>query len=112
MFFNELSEPLHMPLPDHHQTPADIAHLVDWLTDTRQPLLPEHLRNIDANGTSVQPTTIQAHIEETYNAGDRLPTRRPGSRRAALRRQAPRPGGFSCNVEGCDKAFDRQCELK
>jgi hypothetical protein len=108
----DTNEPFHMSPLDHHQTQADFAPLLDWVTDARQPLMNEHLRNIDANETTVQPTTIQAHIEEIYTPGDRLPSRRPGSRKAAHRRQAPRPGGFLCTVEGCDKAFDRQCELK
>jgi hypothetical protein len=101
-----------MLLLDHNQTQADFTPLVDWVTGTRQPLDNEHLRNIDANETTVLPTTIQAHIEDTYTPGDRLTTRRPGSRKAAHKRQAPRPGGFPCSVDGCDKTFDRQCELK
>ncbi|RMZ73357.1 Glis family zinc finger 1 [Pyrenophora seminiperda CCB06] len=76
-----------------------------------QPLNDEHIQSMDANETTVQPTTIQTHIEETYTVGDRLPARRPRSRKAAQRRQAPRDGGFSCNADDCDKVFNRQCDL-
>jgi len=77
-----------------------------------QPLNDEHIQSMDANETTVQPTTIQTHIEDTYTPGDRLPARRPRSRKAAQRRQAPRDGGFTCNADGCDKVFNRQCDLK
>ncbi|KAF1940453.1 hypothetical protein EJ02DRAFT_406615 [Clathrospora elynae] len=111
MLYNE-SELFHMPVFGHQQTQDDLAPIYEYVKEAeRRPLNNEHLRCMDADETTVQPTTVQAHIEDTYTPGDRLETRRPGSRKAAHRRQAPRAGGFPCDVEGCDRAFDRQCEL-
>lgn len=87
-------------------TAADLAPIYAYVTESRrQPLDKEHVWCINANETTIQPSTVQAHIEDTYTPGDR-------SRRAPHRRQAPRVGGFPCKVDGCGKAFNRACELK
>ncbi|KAF1830233.1 hypothetical protein BDW02DRAFT_110661 [Decorospora gaudefroyi] len=101
--------PMSLPDRDQHQTEADLAPIYDWVQ--RQPLNNEHVRRIDANETRVQPNTIQAHLEDIYIPGDRLPIQQPASRKSTQRRQAPRPGGFTCNMRNCDKTFNRQCEL-
>lgn len=112
MLYNEPAH-FHAPLQDFNQTAADLAPIFAYVTEQpRQPLINEHIRFIDANGTTVQPATVQAHIEDIYTPGDRLPSRRPGSRKAPHKRQAPRPGGYPCSVEGCERTFDRACELK
>jgi hypothetical protein len=82
-----------------------------------QPLADDVVRRLGDNGTTVQPSTVQIHVESTYNPGDRLQpfSRAPspaGSRRPPHRRQAPRKDGFPCPVDGCGETFDRSCELK
>ena len=98
----------------HYQTAADLAPILAYVTDApSQTLIDENMDYINANETTVRTTTVQAHIEDTYTPGDRLQHARPsGSRRPAHRRQAPRLGGYSCSAEGCDRIFDRACELK
>ena len=96
---------LHMPPLGFDRTQPDLAPIYDYVNGG-QPLLREHVQVMDANETMVQPATVQAHVEDTYNPGDRLAT--PGSRK----RQAPRPGGFHCDKDGCSKTFNRQCDLK
>jgi len=79
----------------------------------RQPLVDRVVRRLNENRTTVQPSTIQIHVEGTYNPGDRLDAvSRAGSRRPPHRRHAPRPGGFPCALDGCVKTFDRSCDLK
>jgi hypothetical protein len=67
---------------------------------------------INANETTIQPATVQAHIEDIYTPGDRLDDARLSSRKAPHRRQAPRARGYPCILDGCGKTFDRACELK
>ena len=77
--------------------------------------------------TASEPSIVQEHVEDTYTLGDRLlqahieGTYTPGDRAPATesrrtpktrRRQAPRLGGFPCTIEGCEKAFNRSCDLK
>lgn len=114
MLYND-PEPkaFHANLADFSQTDADLAPIFAYVTEEdRQPLINEHIRYINANETTIQPATVQAHIEDIYTPGDRLQSRPPTSRKAPHRRQAPRPGGYPCHVEGCDRVFDRACELK
>ncbi|KAF2180662.1 hypothetical protein K469DRAFT_277114 [Zopfia rhizophila CBS 207.26] len=73
-----------------------------------QPLRDDYVRQLNENATTIQPSTIQIHIEGTYTPGDRISP--PPSRRAQ-RREAPRPGGYPCQYNGCRKAFDRRCDL-
>jgi hypothetical protein len=99
-----------MPSLDFDQTQSDFALLYQYVNPGVQPLISEHVRVMDANETTIQPATVQAHVEDTYTPGDRLSARR--DRRAQQKRQAPRAGGFRCNEDGCGKTFDRQCDLK
>jgi hypothetical protein len=109
MLWNE-PQAFHPPLPDAHQTAAHLAPIYAYVTG-RQPLLNENIRYVNANETTIQPTTMQTHVEETYTPGDRLASRN-SSRKASRSRQTPRPRGYPCAFEGCEKAFDRNCELK
>jgi len=95
-------------LPDAVQTSRDFAPLLEYIRP--QQLLGENLDYINENETTVQPATVQAHVEDTYTPGDRLAKKR--SRRVAHRRQAPCVNGFPCDHGGCDRVFDRACELK
>jgi hypothetical protein len=70
----------------------------------------ENLRCVNTYETTIQPSTVQAHIEDIYTPGDRLV--KISSRKASHRRQAPRHRGYPCGFEGCEKTFDRACELK
>ncbi|KAH4958747.1 hypothetical protein HBI78_174470 [Parastagonospora nodorum] len=97
-------------LPDVHQIDTDYTALIDYVARVRtQSLMNENVQYINANETTIQPATVQAHIEDIYTPGDRLD--KTSSRKAPHRRQAPRPGGYSCRHEGCMKTFDRACEL-
>jgi len=98
-----------MPPLGFDRTQPDLAPIYDFVNGG-QSLLREHVRVMDANETTVQPATVQAHVEDTYNPGDRLATRR--NRKGSNKRQAPRPGGFHCDEDGCSKTFDRRCDLK
>ncbi|KAG9192586.1 hypothetical protein G6011_11320 [Alternaria panax] len=103
----------YMPPLDFEQTPSDLAPVYEYLNAGHgQPLINDHMRTMDVNETTVQPATVQAHIEDIYTPGDRLSARRSRNRKAVQKRQAPRPGGFLCSTDGCDRAFDRQCDLK
>lgn len=92
----------HAPL-----TAADLAPIFAYVEADRQPLMNSHVHSLNANETTVQPATVQAHVEDIYTPGDRT-----GSRRAPHRRQAPCAAGYPCKHDGCGKAFDRACELK
>ncbi|KAF1843279.1 uncharacterized protein K460DRAFT_142421 [Cucurbitaria berberidis CBS 394.84] len=105
-------EPFHAPLPNFDPTEVDLALLREYVTgENRHPLISEYIYDMDANGTTVQPTTIIEHIKDIYTPGDRLQSPRSGSRKASHKRQAPRLGGYPCTFEGCEKIFDRNCEL-
>ncbi|EDU45580.1 Zinc-finger double domain containing protein [Pyrenophora tritici-repentis] len=100
-----------MSLFDRDETEA-LAPLYEYVHATYgQPINNESIQSMEANETKVQSTTIQTHIEDTYTPGDRLSARPSKPRRAAQRRQAPRDGGFACKADGCDKVFNRQCDL-
>lgn len=96
-------------LPVINHTEPDLKPLFDYLAD-RQPLIDENVQYINADETTMQPATIQAHIEDTYTPGDRLQSK--PARKASNRRQPPRPGHYRCTANGCERTFDRQCELK
>jgi hypothetical protein len=96
---------------DFGQTQLDLLPIREYVdAGYRQPLIDEHVQIMDVNETTVQQSTVQAHVEDTYTPGDRLSARR--NRKSTHKRQAPRPGGFHCNKDGCSKTFDRQCDLK
>ncbi|KAF2684451.1 hypothetical protein K458DRAFT_31981 [Lentithecium fluviatile CBS 122367] len=98
--------PQDWPFDEPEPTPA-----VPFFTDAdRQPLLDANVRRLNDDATTIQPSTVQIHVEGTYNPGDRL---RAVSRRSPHKRQAPRPGGgFPCPFDGCGKSYDRSCDLK
>ena len=99
------------PISDVHQNAVDLAPIFAYLSENnKQQLMNESIRTINANETTIQPETVQAHIEDTYTPGDRLPKPRKTSHTG--RRQAPRSRGYPCRYEGCEKTFDRACELK
>ncbi|KAF2636743.1 hypothetical protein P280DRAFT_139877 [Massarina eburnea CBS 473.64] len=77
---------------------ADTQSLNDWNIEQLNDQL-------DENATTVQPRTIQHHIDGTYTPGDRL---QPPARS----RQASRPGGFGCSFRGCAKRYNRACDVK
>ncbi|KAF2271460.1 uncharacterized protein EI97DRAFT_408137 [Westerdykella ornata] len=90
------------PQPQHPRSPMDSSESV--------PLYNAFLRRLECDSTSVSRHTIEIHVHHTYLPGDRIAQqgeRRPHSQR----RHPPRTGGFPCSFEGCDKAFDRRCEL-
>lgn len=80
----------------------------------RQSLQDHHLLQFNQNATIVMPSTVQAHVYDTYTVGDRLESRSStGPRHQQPRRQPPRPGGgFPCEVEDCGKAYNRHCDLR
>ncbi|KAH7382392.1 hypothetical protein DE146DRAFT_226199 [Phaeosphaeria sp. MPI-PUGE-AT-0046c] len=109
MLYHEPRASCH-PLPDVHQTADDLAPVLAYVTEARRQLLMnENLRYVNANETTIQPATVQAHIEDTYTPGDRLG--KSSTRKAPHRRQAPRFHGYPCRFEGCERTFDRACEL-
>ncbi|KAH7071043.1 hypothetical protein FB567DRAFT_612666 [Paraphoma chrysanthemicola] len=112
-------QPFHAPLPDPNQmTIDDLEPVLAYVTahnlqePLQQPLMNDNVQCFDANETTVQPATVMEHIKDIYTPGDRLDEKRAvASPRSPNRRQAPRRGGFPCDHEGCDKTFDRACEL-
>ncbi|KAF1361292.1 hypothetical protein EJ07DRAFT_112493, partial [Lizonia empirigonia] len=67
---------------------------------------------MNENGTAVQSVTVQAHVDDTYLPGYRQAPASPAeSQCSPHRRQAKRKNGFACTIEGCNKTFDRNCEL-
>jgi hypothetical protein len=110
MLYNE-PHPFRSPLQDVHDPVADLAPIFAYVAEAyRQPLMNDNVRYINANETTIQPTTVQAHIEDIYTPGDRLDGTK--QRRVPHRRQAPRVRGYPCQFDGCEKTFDRACELK
>ncbi|KAF1913425.1 hypothetical protein BDU57DRAFT_356113 [Ampelomyces quisqualis] len=96
------------PIADVRQTAPDLAPIYAYLREHQMPqLMNENVRNINANETTIQPQTVQAHIEDTYTPGDRLSK----PRKTSHRRQAARSRGYPCSYEGCEKTYDRACEL-
>lgn len=99
------------PVQDVHQAVEDLGPVLAYLTEARrQPLMNENLRYVNANETTIQRATVQAHVEDTYTPGDRLG--KSSLRKAPHRRQAPRVHGYPCRFQGCERTFDRACELK
>jgi hypothetical protein len=116
MLYNE-PQYLTPPISDVHQTAADLAPIYAYITEARhQPLVNDNVRSINANETTIQPETVQAHIEDIYTPGDRAKGKRVRSRSssdgARQTRQAPRTRGYPCVVDGCEQTFNRACELK
>lgn len=70
------------------------------------PLHSSNLELLEENATTVKRSTVEEHINGTYNPGDRIAQQ--GERRP--QRHPFRTGGYSCSFEGCGKPFNRQCE--
>ncbi|PVI04511.1 hypothetical protein DM02DRAFT_518651 [Periconia macrospinosa] len=73
-----------------------------------QPLHDNLLEQLNDNATTVRSSTVLSHVEDTYTPGDRL----KAQSRPLSKRQAPRKGGFPCGINGCQKTFDRACDVK
>lgn len=92
---------------------AGLDQVIDYVTDPGEHLVDDFVRRMNHNETTVQPATVQAHIDDTYLPGDRqIPHSPVESQYLPHRRHAPRKNGFACTAEGCNKVFDRNCELK
>jgi hypothetical protein len=100
------------PVTNEHTSQVDLTEVLNFVNDSSELLVDETFQRINENATTVQPVTVQAHIDDTYLPGCRQPTSPAESQCGPQRRQAPRKNGFACTVEGCNKAFDRNCELK
>ncbi|KAF1923071.1 uncharacterized protein M421DRAFT_426172 [Didymella exigua CBS 183.55] len=99
------------PVINAHSDAVDLTEVPNFVTDSSRLLMDSTFQYINEDATTVQPVTVQAHIEDTYLPGCRQPTSPAESQCGPQRRQAPRKNGFACNAEGCNKAFDRNCEL-
>lgn len=111
--FSQPSDPIGTPLPEPFEFDVDMEPVLNYVTgDPRPALNNQYIQYMDANETTVQRVTVQAHIEDTYTPGDRSSSYPPRSRKRAHKRQAPRERGFVCNEPGCSDVFNRQCDLK
>lgn len=91
----------------------NLGEVTRYEMDTAQLLVGHNVQRMDDDETTVQPATVRAHVKDTYLPGDRqIPSSPEESQHVPHRRQAPRRNGFACAVEGCNKAYDRNCELK
>ncbi|KAF2877341.1 hypothetical protein BDV95DRAFT_143226 [Massariosphaeria phaeospora] len=110
---------------DHPQWPRDalsdldvlpepelLAHSYPMVYNGRQPLREDLLQQLNEDATTIRPSTIIYHLEDTYNPGDRLAASAAESPRLPGRRQPPSPGGFPCTVASCPRTFDRSCDRK
>lgn len=90
---------------------VDLTDVLGWVNDSHQHPLVGPIQRLNEEATTVQTNTVIAHVKDTYLPGYRgqiSPPTQPHS----TRRHAPRKDGFACPVEGCNKAYDRNCELK
>ncbi|KAJ4983870.1 fungal specific transcription factor [Stagonosporopsis vannaccii] len=88
---------------------TDLSGVLEYVNGFDQPLMDDTVHSINTNATIVQPITVEAHVDDTYVPGFRQPISLTPSH--CSRRHAPRKDGFACTVEGCNKTFDRNCEL-
>ncbi|KAF2621393.1 hypothetical protein BU25DRAFT_354496 [Macroventuria anomochaeta] len=100
------------PFHDDYAVTVDLIEVLHYVNDSSQLLIDDTVQLMNENGTTVQLDTVQAHVDDTYLPGYRQPSTSPAeSQCVPHRRQAPRKNGFICTVEGCNKTFDRNCEL-
>jgi hypothetical protein len=116
MLYNE-PQYVQPPIFDIQQTAADLTPIYAYITESHRPsLVNDNVWNINANETTVQSGTVQAHIEDTYTPGDRVKGKKVRSRSSSggvrQTRQAPRTRGYPCVIDGCEQIFNRACELK
>lgn len=97
---------------DYTGDQVDLTEVVNFVTGSPQFPVDNTFHRINDNATTVQPVTVRAHIDDTYLPGCRQPTSPGEWQCGSQRRQAPRKNGFACDFEGCNKAFNRNCELK
>ncbi|KAF3042567.1 hypothetical protein E8E11_008098 [Didymella keratinophila] len=100
-----------LPTTNGYTSQVDLTEVMNFVNDSPQFPVDDSFNYINANATTVQPVTVQAHVDDTYLPGCRRPASPAESQCGPQRRQAPRKNGFACSVEGCNKAFDRNCEL-
>ncbi|KAH6611885.1 hypothetical protein C7974DRAFT_86369 [Boeremia exigua] len=103
--------------PDNDST-MDLSGVLDYVNGSAPLLIDDAVESINMNATMVQSDTVGAHVDDTYVPGYRQttssPTLSPGvspGTSPGHRRYAPRKDGFACAVEGCNKMFNRNCEL-
>lgn len=94
-------------LPSH----VNLSEVLHYVNDSEHLLVDDTVQRMNENGTRVQPVTVQAHVDDIYLPGYRQSPVSPRSPCTNPKRQTPRKNGFACNVDGCHKAFDRNCEL-
>ncbi|KAF2443121.1 hypothetical protein P171DRAFT_363346 [Karstenula rhodostoma CBS 690.94] len=104
------NDPYAVSAPITEPVPADMPFSYPYAEEAMQSLMNANIRRLDDNATTVNPNTVQMHVEDTYTPGDRLAATTP--RRPGHKRQPPRPRGFPCGYEGCGRTFDRSCDLK
>ncbi|KAJ4349138.1 hypothetical protein N0V95_004833 [Ascochyta clinopodiicola] len=101
------------PPPTNESTSdVDLSEVQIYVAGSNHLLVDNAVQRFNENGTTVQPVTIEAHVDDTYVPGYRQLSTSPGSQSIQHKRQPPRKNGFVCTVESCHKAFDRNCELK
>lgn len=85
-----------------------------WAEQTHgynQQLSATSVQLLNANATTVQPSTMQAWVEDgPYNLGDRRSP--PATSHMHQRRNAPRQGGFPCDIPDCPRVYSRHCDLR
>ena len=100
------------PLNNEYTGQVDLTEVLNFVNESGELLVDNAFQHINENATTVRPGTVQAHVDDIYLPGCRQPTSPAEPQCGPQRRQAPRKNGFACAVEGCNKAFDRNCELK
>ncbi|KAF2999812.1 hypothetical protein E8E13_006587 [Curvularia kusanoi] len=97
------------PLFAEDSDSVDLSDVQDFLNNSGDHLVDENTHTMNVDVTTIQTNAIRAHVDDTYLPGYRQQA--SPSQPHCARRHAPRKGGFACTVEGCNKAFDRNCEL-
>jgi hypothetical protein len=96
------------PLFPDDSASIDLSDVIDYVNNSSPHLVVDDtVQSLNADATTLQTNTIQAYVDGTYLPGYRQP-----ASPARSTRHMPRKGGFVCSMEGCNKAFDRNCELK
>ncbi|KAI8938361.1 hypothetical protein NX059_004256 [Plenodomus lindquistii] len=107
-----VAPPSHAPQHEPYEAATHLAPVRDFVYGQQHPpLMDQNINHINTNETKVDATTVLEHVKDTYTPGDRLGSSRPRPKKSPQRRQAPRPGGFPCEVDTCDKTFDRACDF-
>lgn len=100
-------EPFAQAPVEHHQFAPGEAH-----SHHPRSLQPHNLEQFNQNATIVMPSTVEAHVLDSYNAGDKLRLEQSGEPPQQQPRRLPLlPSGYVCKSKGCGEAFDRNCDL-